>query len=235
MRTIALIALGALLAACSGQMANSNASISGPLVANPSSVQFSIAQFLPPAQPVQLTKANGTSGPFSLSVANPTVVGASSPVSSGGSASFSVFPIAAGSTSITVADASGASVTVTAATSACGRPDNLGPSQMVFPKPGATGVATSIGKIYFGVLSVLAPKQTNLHLIAGQNGTLEGGTLHPDTPPPGSGSVTPTPQYPTVTYMSATVPALQAETNYRTQIYDDACQPANLTGAFTTS
>jgi hypothetical protein len=154
-------------------------------------------------------------------------------------ARFIVYPIAHGSTTATFT-AGGASATITATTGNCGRPDALSPaSQLVYPQPGATGVSPSIGKLYFAVwlrgIYIVPPTfpPINLHLIAGAHDTQEGSALQPDTPPPGSAPVN-TQQQGTLQYMSATVTALRSATAYRTQIYDDACQPALLTGSFTT-
>ena len=124
----------------------------------------------------------------------------------------------------------------------CGRPDQLSAaSQLVYPRPGATGVSPSIDKLYFAVrlagnfsVPPVFPR-TNLHLIAGAHETAEGSALQPDTPPPGSAPADPTQQGALLQDMSATVPPLRSATSYRTQIYDDACQPALLTGSFTTS
>ena len=155
-------------------------------------------------------------------------------------APFIVYPIAHGSTTATFT-AGGAAATISASTGNCGRPDQLSAaSQLVYPRPGATDVSPSIDKLYFAVrlagnfsVPPVFPR-TNLHLIAGAHETAEGSALQPDTPPPGSAPADPT-QQGALQYMSATVPPLRSATSYRTQIYDDACQPALLTGSFTTS
>jgi hypothetical protein len=213
------------------------------LSASPATFAFGIADPIPsPQSGFVAASPSPVSLGLSIAVADPTVAG----VELGESfvawpARFVVYPIAHGSTTATFS-AGGASATITASSGLCGRPDWLSPaSQLVFPRPGATGVSPSIGKLYFAVWltgNVVVPPAsfppTNLHLIAGAHETAEGSALRPDTPPPGSAPVD-LAQQGTLQYMSATVNALRSGTSYRTQIYDDACQPALLTGSFTTS
>ena len=93
---------------------------------------------------------------------------------------------------------------------------------------------TNLGTLCFAVFSHVAPISTKVHLsVAATNATLEGGTLQVATPPPGS--ATPAPIAGLLeTIMSATIPALPSGTVIRTQIYDDTCQGAILTGTLGT-
>lgn len=212
------------------------------LSASPASFTFSGLDPMPPPQGGWVAASpTPVSLALSIDVADPTVIGVSIGESfAAWPARFIVYPVAHGSTTATFS-AGGASTTITAATGLCGRPDALSPaSQLVYPRPGATNVPASIGKLYFAVWLVgtyFAPATfptIGSHLIVGAHETQEGSTLQADTPPPGSAPVDTTRQG-TLQYMSATIPPLRAATAYRTQIYDDTCQPALLTGSFTTS
>jgi hypothetical protein len=212
------------------------------LSASPASFTFGGLDPMPPPQSGSVAASPmPVSLALSIDVADPTVIGVSIGESfAAWPARFVVYPVAHGSTTATFS-AGGASTTIAAATGLCGRPDALSPaSQLVYPRPGATDVSPSTGKLYFAVwlraTSFVPPTFPTIgsHLIVGAHETQEGSTLQPDTPPPGSASVDTTRQG-TLQYMSATVPPLRAATAYRTQIYDDACQPALLTGSFTTS
>jgi hypothetical protein len=211
------------------------------LSASPASFVFGIADPIPPPQGgwVAASPPSVSLG-LAIDVADPTVIGVGIGESfAAWPARFIVYPVAHGSTTATFS-AGGAATTITVTTGSCGRPDWLSTaSQLVYPQPGATGVSPSIGKLYFAVWlrgNFIVPPTfpaINLHLIAGAHETEEGSALQPDTPPPGSAAVD-THQPGALQYMSATVPSLRSATIYRTQIYDDACQPALLTGSFTT-
>lgn len=209
------------------------------LVAHPSSVTFPISPTIPSPQAVHLSSASRLDPPLRVSVMDSTELRVSAPrLTSARSATLSIYPISSGvngSTTVTVTDAANVSATIKACQEVCGRPDNLfGPpgSQLIYPRAGSMHVPTTIGTLYFSVVSNVAPSGY-LHLIAAQNDAVEGGPLQPATPPPGATGVTSSPG-PVLTYMSATVPMLHAGKTYRTQIYDDACQPPVLTGRFST-
>jgi len=149
-----------------------------------------------------------------------------------------VLPIASAQVAniLTVTDGgSGASTTVSLSTAPCGRPENLDyRSQLVWPLPNATGVSPNIGTLSFAVFtptSLVLP--TKLHMVVGTASTLEGGTLQTATPPVGSAAPTPPPGM-VETSMSASVPTLPSGATIHTQIYDDTCQAALLTGTFFT-
>jgi hypothetical protein len=209
------------------------------LTVSPTSVTFDIFQPVPASQPIVLSGSALTSGPpLVVSIADPTIVGVTPVVFIvQGPPTFAINPVAHGSTTISFIVGT-ASASVTATTGTCGRPDFLRPeSQLIFPQPGLTSVSTSVAKLYFAVAypnSSAGPSGVHLNLIVGQHATQPiGVTLQNDTAPPGAATPTPSPffQY---QVMSVPVPLMSA-TAYRTQLYDDTCQPAVLTGGFTTA
>jgi len=227
------IALGALAAACGGAGGNQRPPQTGgaPIGVQPSSIGFGL-QATPPPQIVVLT--NVTAGtPISISVQDPTLVGVSTAPPSNGSPAFAIRGIAAGSTTVTFA-ANGSTATVRTQSALCGRPDALNPAPVQLSPPnGSTSVPQNVGTVYFGVYSVVPRVQPYLHLAVGAHGTLEGGALTAASLPAGIPTAPPQPGR-TLTYMSASVPPLQPGTTYRTQPYDDACQPALVAGSFST-
>jgi len=205
------------------------------LMANPTSYIFGINETTPKA--IAVTRNYSTFSSLAATPSDPTRVGVSVSTS-GGTAIVSVLPIASGPLAniLTITDgSSGASTTVGLSTAPCGRPENLDHrSQLVWPLPGATGVTPNIGTVYFAIFTpTTLILTTKLHMVVGTNATLEGGTLQTATPP--GGAVAPTPPPGMVeTYMNASVPTLPSGTAIHTQIYDDTCQGALLTGTFST-
>ena len=211
------------------------------LTVSPQSVPFTdLGQPTPSPQTVVLSGTAVTMGlPIAVSIADPTVVSVVPVVfAQAGPPTYAFYEIARGSTTVTFT-AGTANATVTETSALCGRPDWLRPeSQLIYPPPGSTGVPTTLGKLYFSIavqsFTNGFPTTVYLNLIVGQHATqFVGTTLQPDTPPPGSASPAPLPNFRYQT-MSVQVPLAPA-TSYRTQLYDDACQPAILTGAFTTA
>lgn len=246
--SVALFILTILAAGCgSPSTSQTIAAPPAPLLASPSSLQFLGTAPVPLPQLVTITKASALVGPLVATVADPKVAGASTPVQTGPTtASFSIYSISAGSTLVSVTDAAGSVATIPISGWLCGRPPNLVSAQLVYPKPGSTQVPTTIGKLYFGIVSVSTPQPSQrtlplLHLFFGTPGayqTLEGSFLQMDTPPspsPTVAPVLPTP-YPfsTVSYMSAGVPVLVPNTTYTAQLYDDTCQGPSVAGSFST-
>lgn len=236
MKTIFFTAIAisaGVLSGCSGSsMSSAGAAVT--LSASPSAYTFPLGDSSP--QPITVARSNGTFTSVTLSVSDPTIVGVTTPLLAGGSATFSIVPIARGSASISIADSSGAQAQVNAMTPLCGRPPNLIAAQQLFPSDGAGGVSTSVGKVYFSVyfLNGTSPSG-NLHLILQPHATLEGGPLTAATPPPGTVFPTPIPlPNATAIEMSASVPPLQAGAQYETELYNDTCQQAVLAGAFST-
>ena len=229
----AIAIVGGTLSGCGGySMSSAGAAVT--LSASPSTYAFPLDGNSP--QPITVTRSNGTFTSVTLSVSDPTIVGVTTPLLAGGSATFSVLPIARGSASITIADSSGAQAQVNAMTPPCGRPPNLLAAQQLSPSDGAGNVSTSVGKIYFSVyfLNGTSPSG-NLHLIVQPHATLEGGPLTAATPPPGTVFPTPIPlPNATAIEMSASVPPLQSGAQYEMELYNDTCQQAVLAGTFST-
>jgi len=171
---------------------------------------------------------------FTVRVDDPRQAGASIPVRESSTQAFmSIYPIShgkAGSTTVTVTDASGASAKIAVSQQACGRPDALAIAQLYYPLAAKRHVPPSIGSVflnvYYNALPSPAPTPlTRLHLIVGTSGTLEAGPLRDATPPPGAIAPTPIPGPFVIRTMKADVPALPAQSAIRVQVYDDNCQP----------
>lgn len=211
--------------------------ISPNLIAAPGSVVFSTSPYIPDPVTVELETNLRFDPTWTVAVDDPTQTGASEPVlTSASTATIQVYPIAisSGHTSITVRNSNGGSTSIGVTQGGCGRPNNLVyDSRMVYPKVGSMGVARRISALYFAVYSITAEPSGNLHLIVGEHGTLEGGALAVAPLPPGAQGSKAVPGY-TLTYMKAAVPTLPAHSHIRTQIYDDTCQPALLSGGFST-
>jgi hypothetical protein len=204
------------------------------LSATPSTYAFALDHNAP--QLVNVTRSSGTFASLLLSVADPTIIGVTTPTLSGTSASFSIIPIAHGSTTVRLTDQTGAMTAVHVNTASCGRPASMLAAQQLVPASGATNVSSSIGTLYFlAYFQNGAALSGNLHVIAGNHRTLEGGPLVAATAPPGTIFPTPIP-IPNTTdvVVSASVPALAPAQRYRTEVYNDTCQPAVLAGAFST-
>jgi hypothetical protein len=180
-----------------------------PLTLSAQSVTFDI--FNPQPQTITVTSASFGGALHALPV-DGTQVGATVSMTGTGSATVSLIPIAHGAGSPSGAT----SVTLH--------------STLISPQPGASGVSPAVGRLYFAVTSVVAPSPV-LHVWT-PYGTLEGSVLTAATPPPGAASFTPGPN---VTVMSATIGTLPTLARVTTQIYDDPCQPAVVTGTFDTA
>lgn len=202
------------------------------LALSPASYSFSLDQNAP--QQFTVTRSNGSFTSLVLSIGDPTVVGVSGPTISGSTASFQVLPIAHGTTSVNATDQNGNSAAAQISTASCGRPPSLVAAQALLPSNGATGVSSSIGRLYFVVYMMRGTTLSgNLHLIVGQHSSLEGGPLVLATPPPGAVLPTPIPLLNAVDFVaSASVPPLALGQRYETELYNDTCQPAVIAGTF---
>jgi hypothetical protein len=232
------LGFGLLLAGCAGTPSTTPASptpVPVTLTVTPSTVTVAAGVAATPV-PVTVARSIGSFSSLGLSVANPTLVGVTPASVNGGTATFSIVPIASGNTFVTVADAGGAFNFVNVTNQACSTNATLLAVQQIVPAPGAVGVSPSIGTMYFVVYFALGAAQTgNLHLVVKPNGTLEGGALTPARPPPGTALPTPIPlPNATSVTMSATVPALPSGQQFQSQVYNNACQPAVLGSTFST-
>ena len=223
-------------ASCSGYSAGGTTPqpSKATLSATPAAFTFSLDQNAP--QRVDITRSTGAFTSLQLVIGDPSIAGVTTPSLGGASATFSITPIAHGSTSVQVTDQSGATIRVNVTTASCGRPASLLAAQQLVPNPGATHVPTSIGTVY--LLTYFQDRTTlsgNLHLIVGRHGSLEGGPLVAATAPPGTVFPTPIPiPNSTQIVVSATVPALAPAHQYKTQVYNDTCQPAVRGATFST-
>ncbi len=205
------------------------------LSANPAAFTFPLNDNTP--EPVSVTRSAGPFSSLALSIGDPTVVGVSGPNLTAGSATFTIIPIAHGATTITATDSTGASTSISVMTATCGRPPSILAAQQVVPAAGATGVATSIGRLYFvAYFETGAAVSGNLHLSVGAHASLEGGPIVAAALAPGTVVPSPPPLPGPVTSatVSATVPALAGGQQYRTQLYNDPCQGAVVAGTFST-
>jgi hypothetical protein len=199
--------------------------------------------------PVTISAARGAITSLSLSVADPTEVGAAVTSLHSTTATIALTPISSGSnlvnrnlTTITATDQLGRSVSIGFFEGLCGRPEPLRSATLIYPKPGATGVPLST-RLYFAANFIGLPSpggpqnapNTYLHLIVGAHQTLEGGQLQPTAPPPNVSLPTaPTGPGLSTVYLSVAAPALVPGTVYQTQVYDDFCQAPELAGGFST-
>jgi len=204
------------------------------LSASPSAHTFALNETSPLT--VWVDRSAGTLTGFTATVSNPQEFGVLSVGISGPVAQVLILPVASGAmATATFADASGAMTTASLSPAICGRPENNDyRSQLIWPLPDATGVSPNVGTLYFAVFTPTSLiLTTKLHMVVGTTSTLEGGTLQTATPPIGAATPTPPPGM-LETYMSASVPTLPSGANIHTQIYDDTCQGALLTGTFST-
>ena len=205
------------------------------LTLSPSPVAFNPVASIQTAL-ITVSKPSAITSPLVLTFSDPTIVGATSPRISGSSATFTLIAVSAGSSSVTATDATGSTGSTSSNLGACGAPDAVNPQPVLLqPQNGATGVATTIGTLYFGVYTYQNTNPTiYLHMIVGQNQAFESGTLTPATLPSGTPTAPPAPSGHVLTYMSGTVPTLAAGTTYRAQLYDVSCEPALIAGSFST-
>lgn len=211
------------------------------LVANPTNITFASSDFISSPQPVTITSAGGFGSGLNVSVGDPTQFGASLALpTQSTTASLSIFPISSGfmggTSSVSLGDSFGSIATVSVTQGACGRPASLLAAQQAVPANAATGVSTAVGKLYFVAYYYNGtPISGRLHLAVGAHGTLEGGPLVAATLPPGTALPTPIPLLDASdTIVSATVPTLLPGQQYRTQLYNDTCQPPLIGGSFST-
>lgn len=241
---LVVFATGCAAAAATNPPAPCNCLPNPALTAIPSAVTFPLPGAIPTPAPVELDGIGAFSGPFTVSVADPTQVGASLPVIVRlGVATMSLVPISSGTpgagplgtTTVTIADAQLAATTLTVTQTLCGRPDNLLPaSSLIFPRQGTTGNAATGTTAYVAVQSHVPPATVALHVIVGTNGTLEAGAMQPATPPPGAAPLPFTPVNVVTTVLAAPLPTLPAGATIRLQIYDDTCQPPIVVGSLST-
>ncbi len=212
-----------------------------PLVANPTSVSFSIADDIGSPQAVDITSAAGFGSGLTVSVGDPTQLGAAVALPNQPTmATLSIYPISSGlsggSSGVSLGDSLGGTAMISVTQEACGRPASLVDAQQAYPANASTGVSTNVGKLYFVAYFYHgAPTSGRLHLTVGSHGTLEGGPLVAATLPPGTLLPTPIPLPDTSdTIVSATVPTLLPGQQYRTQLYNDTCQSPIIAGSFST-
>jgi len=222
------------LVACSSSSTPSAPTQHVTISATPAAFTFALDNNTPAS--IHVTRSSGSFSSLALGVADPTIVGFTAPSLSGGTAIFTIIPIAHGSTTVTATDSTGANAPVSVTTATCGRPPSLLGAQQVVPAAGATGVSPSIGTLYFVAYFLTGVGVSgNLHVAVGAHSTLEGGALVAATLPPGTTLPTPLPiSGATGTIVSATIPALTTGQTYTTQLYNDTCQPAVLAGTFST-
>jgi len=195
------------------------------LTVSPSSIRFTNTPF--PSQIVTVSKASPL-GLLQFSISNPAVAGMSDPVINGNTATFTVYGVSSGSTTITVSDGyatGGLSVTDPTCTS----PDDLNPSPV--------HLGLLLGPLYFGVYTVSAtPPETRLHLIETSSyaptQTADLGPLAPIALPSGVPTAPPPPPGRTLTYMTIAAPGggFDVFYTYEAQLYDMACEPPEDAG-----
>lgn len=198
---------------------------------------------MPTPASVELDGTGDFGGQFSVSVADPTQVGASTPsLVRSGVATMALVPISVGTpvtflgtTVVTVSDGQGLSTNVSVTQAVCGRPENLVlGTTMIYPRQNSPGNPTTGTVAYVDVVSHVAPSAVALHVIVGTHGTLEAGLMQPSAPPPNAGPMPFPPAWAVSTVLAAPLPPLPAGATIRLQIYDDTCQLPLIVGSFST-
>jgi hypothetical protein len=221
MRTPASIAFASLvlLAGCAGSnavqpplstlpQANSRAA-NATIVLKPASLNYGLSRAR--NTPVVIT---GGTPPYSITQSNANIADVSPPQRTGRTWSFNVSPAASGTTIVTVRDASGATTAMSVNQQACVPPaPEFG---QLYPRSGATHVATNIGVVYVSEPSG-DPMRAYVHqfyarLVGSDESVVSGGpyTKTRATPPPGSA-----PLPPSSILVRAVIPKLRAGITYR--------------------
>jgi hypothetical protein len=226
-----------LLAACGGGGSTPPPTPKPIIVASPASVSTSMyggqSTFTIALSGTNLTGLQWTAGTLSflsITMQQNTV----------SSASLNVFLSSAGTTTITVRSANGASATIPVTGVPCGRPDALDYASLISPANGARNVALTASNYYVEVGAIAAITQSpfepvlHAHIVVNDSSALDPqAPLTPATPPPGAASPSPPPSG-VYGYEEGTMPQLSAGNSYTVYVYDDYCESALDAGTFST-
>ncbi len=155
------------------------------------------------------------------------------------SAALNVELTSAGTTTISVHTANGASVQIPVTSVVCGRPDLMSYARLIFPADGAHAVPVNTSS-YFIEVAGMAPASSpfepalHAHFVVNNTSTVDPQpSLSPAVPPPGAATPNPAPTG-AVGYEMGIMPQLSAATTYTVYVYDDSCQYPWNAGSFTT-
>lgn len=214
----AAVALLALLAGCDGRNAAQPISALPPatlrsssqtIVLTPAKLNFGLSV----ARTKRVAISRG-SPPYSLVQSNAEIAGVTQPQRTGRSWWFDVTPVASGTTIVTVRDASGAVTALPVNQQTCVPPTpEFG---QLYPRSGATNVATNIGVVYVSEPSG-DPMRPYIHqyyarLVGSDGSVVIGSAYRATTVPPPPGSATPPPSS---IFVRATIPRLRSGITYR--------------------
>lgn len=236
MRLIAGVSLAALLAGCGGGGGGStpappSAPVFSALMAQPAAVTFTTQA----GQQSAITVAGGTA-PYKVKASDARLISLSTGSVANSGGTFSVSPVASGTSDIFVTDSTGASTTVTVTTPVCLPPAPT--VQLSFPAGSSTGVSAQTNAVWvadYASDSALPYINTFALRLVGSDGSIIAGTnlqQQPGGPPAGSRSL------PSASYVYATsnVSGLAAGVSYQVQLVNVvySCMPVGTFETFST-
>lgn len=180
---------------------------------------------------------NGGAPPYTVKAADARFVNVSPVAMNAGVGTFTVIPVAGGSTSIAANDRNGGSVTVSVSTQVCTPPSPE--TFLTYPSSGASGISSSITQVWIADPNS-DPGLSNLgafaiRLVGSDGSSVQGAnfTITQSQPPAGSA---PPPSGPTYTYATSSVSGLKAGLTYQAQLTNSAypCMPPAVLGTFST-
>lgn len=228
------LVVGLVLAACGGGAASSSASSGSTrppvaaLTLAPSNASFSGSN----GQQVSVS-VTGATGSLTFVVADPTIAR----VIPSGANSFTVTPIAGGTTTINVTDAVGSTGNFSVSTFVCTPPSPA--LDWVYPAYGSSNVSASTPNVWFGIYLTGNPVEATIsdyypYLIGNDGSTIQGQNLVQSSSTPPAGATPPSPGY-TYTYYTSAI-GLKTGMNYKVQLVDnrEQCLPPHVYGTFST-
>ena len=196
---------------------------------SPSSVSFSGSS----GQRASVS-VSGATGSLSFAVADPTIAR----VTPTAPYTFTVTPLAGGSTTVKVTDGAGATGTFPVSTYVCVPPSPA--LDWVYPAYGSSNVPVGTGNIWFAIYLTGNPIEStitdsNVYLIGSDGSTIQGQNLVQNNTTPPAGSTPPAPGY-TYTYYTSAISGLKAGLTYKVQLVDakEQCLPPLVYGSFST-
>lgn len=231
-----------LLAGCGGGGSPPpGPTMQGQLQASPASIQVNNLTGKPETQSISITGASDLGAHLLTRASDLSFMSMSVQSTSSSLATLNVTLYGAGSSTVTVADARGASVTIPITSVPCGRPNSVQYVQLISPPDGAKNVSSSTAAFYVQVAGF--PQITtspfnplmNVHFVVNGTSTIDPvDRLAVATPP--SDAVIPTPmQTPGgIGYESGPMPQLSPGNSYTVYTYDDTCEGLFKAGTFST-
>jgi hypothetical protein len=180
---------------------------------------------------------SGGAPPYTVKAADARFVNVSPIVMNAGIATFTVTPVAGGTTTIAAKDSNSASAMISVSTQVCTPP--APETFLTYPATGASGISASLSQVWVADPNN-DPGLSNLgafaiRLVGSDGSNMQGAdfTTTQSQPPPGS--ATP-PSGPTYTYATSSVSVLKAGLTYQAQLTNSVypCMPPAGLGTFST-